>query len=137
MIFIKAVHFMKLNPKMFQFIKDGRKTVELRLYDEKRQVVKSGDTIIFRNIADLNETVEVVVQNINWYDSFKTLYSHTDKLSMGYEAHELADYTDMEKYYTPGIQYEYGVVAIEIALCSDITSYENLNYKKSIIPADV
>ena len=42
---MKAVHFMKLNPKMFSYICDGRKTVELRLYDEKRQLVKAGEAV--------------------------------------------------------------------------------------------
>lgn len=130
---IKAVHFMKLNPKMFSLVKNGRKNIELRLYDEKRQMIKAGDTIIFRNIAKLDEMTEVSVVSVNWYDSFKSLYEHTDKQSMGYEADEIADYHDMEKYYSPEMQSEYGVVAIELTLCDDIISYEELNYKKSII----
>ena len=131
---MKAVHFMKLNPKMFSYVCDGRKNVELRLYDEKRQLVKAGDTIMFRNTADLSQTVEVTVCAVNWFDSFKSLYEHTDKISMGYGADEAADYTDMEKYYEPHLQTEYGVVAIEISLMSDISADEMLEYKKSIIP---
>jgi len=36
-------HEMKLYPEPFQMIADGRKTIELRLYDEKRKKIKAGD----------------------------------------------------------------------------------------------
>ena len=40
---------MKLNASPFEMIKSGVKSIELRLYDEKRQKIKIGDTIIFTN----------------------------------------------------------------------------------------
>ena len=43
------IHYMKLNPKPFAMIAEGRKTIELRLYDEKRQGISLGDTIVFKN----------------------------------------------------------------------------------------
>lgn len=44
-------HEMKLNPAPYAAIKTGKKNIELRLNDEKRQQVKVGDTITFSNIA--------------------------------------------------------------------------------------
>ena len=41
------VHEMNLQPKYFDFIKDGTKRIELRLYDEKRQSIQLGDIIEF------------------------------------------------------------------------------------------
>ena len=38
---------MKLNKEPFEKIKSGEKTIELRLYDEKRRKIKAGDTICF------------------------------------------------------------------------------------------
>ena len=38
---------MKLNESPFERIKNGTKTIEFRLYDEKRQQVKVGDQIEF------------------------------------------------------------------------------------------
>ena len=38
------VHAMNLQPKYFDFIKDGTKRIELRLYDEKRQSIHSSMT---------------------------------------------------------------------------------------------
>ena len=46
-IYIIKTHEMNLQPKYFDFIKDGTKRIELRLYDEKRQQIKIGDLIEF------------------------------------------------------------------------------------------
>jgi ASC-1-like (ASCH) protein len=40
-------HILKLKPKYFNYINKGTKIIELRLYDEKRQKISIGDTIIF------------------------------------------------------------------------------------------
>ena len=41
-------HILKLQPKYFDYINNGTKRIELRLYDEKRQKIDIGDTIIFQ-----------------------------------------------------------------------------------------
>ena len=41
------IHTMKLDAEPFEKIKNGSKTVELRLFDEKRQKIKPGDIIEF------------------------------------------------------------------------------------------
>ena len=54
------VHKMKLNSTPFEMIKNGEKTIELRLFDEKRQQLKAGDKIVFTNTTTgetLNTTV--------------------------------------------------------------------------------
>ena len=98
---------MKLNNKPFNMIKNGRKNIELRLYDEKRRKLNIGDEIIFRNLKD-GETISVTI--------FAELYKHFDKASIGYEDNEFANPEDMNEYYTPEKQKQYGVVGIEIAL---------------------
>ena len=45
------VHVMKLKNDPFQKIKTGKKTVELRLYDNKRRQLDIGDDIIFTNLS--------------------------------------------------------------------------------------
>lgn len=42
-------HIMNLAPLPMQQIRDGRKTIELRLYDEKRKLISVVDTIEFIN----------------------------------------------------------------------------------------
>ena len=40
---------LRLNPVPFQQFEQGKKTVEMRLYDEKRRMFKVGDILIFKN----------------------------------------------------------------------------------------
>lgn len=42
-----TIHSMNLQPKYFDFIKDGTKRIELRLNDDKRKQIKLGDVIEF------------------------------------------------------------------------------------------
>ena len=46
------MHEMKLHALPFEKIKNRTKTIELRLFDEKRQQIREGDIITFTNIAD-------------------------------------------------------------------------------------
>ena len=57
-------HMMKLNPSPFKMIKEGNKTIELRLYDEKRKMISVGDTITFVNTADSYDTLCVKVTDL-------------------------------------------------------------------------
>ena len=61
----------------FEQIVSGAKTIELRLYDEKRQAVSEGDTIIFTNLAD-NHQVTVRVIKLHIFDTFIELYRSFD-----------------------------------------------------------
>ena len=106
-------HKMKLNNRPFTNIKNGIKTIELRLNDEKRQLLKVKDLIEFTN-KDTTEQMIVEIINIYHYPSFEELYKHFDKVSMGYEEKELADPKDMEEYYSKEEQEKYGVLGIEI-----------------------
>ncbi len=52
-------HSMKLLPAPFEKIESGQKTIEIRLFDEKRQELQIGDTIEFSKLPDLNEKLTV------------------------------------------------------------------------------
>ena len=58
------MHTMKLQNLPFIAMKEGRKTIELRLYDEKRQQIHSGQMIEFTNI-ETNETLKVKVIDLH------------------------------------------------------------------------
>ncbi len=104
---------MKLQNGPFNSIKNGTKTIELRLNDEKRQALKIGDLIEFTNIVT-HEVLLVKIENIYKYDSFEELYKHFDKVELGYMKHETANYEDMLKYYSKEEQNKYGVLGIKI-----------------------
>jgi ASC-1-like (ASCH) protein len=70
-------HVMNLTPAPLRMIREGRKTIELRLYDEKRQQVKAGDTILFTNTAT-DETLHTTVLKLHRFDSFNELYQYPD-----------------------------------------------------------
>ena len=72
-------HNMNLNNRPFKSIKEGTKTIELRLNDEKRSLLKVGDEIEFTN-RDTNEKLSVDIINLHKYPSFKELYKHFNKI---------------------------------------------------------
>ena len=110
---------MKLNPAPFEMIKCGKKSIELRLYDEKRSRISLGDCISFTN-TDTLEEITVTVIDIYKFNNFKELYNSLPLLQCGYTIENVAEahYSDMEKYYTAEEQNKYGVVGIAIQLTS-------------------
>ena len=109
---------LHLNNKPFNQIKNGTKTIESRLNDEKRQLLNINDLIEFINRVT-GEKILVKKQNLHKYDSFEELYKHFDKVSMGYNENDIADPKDMEEYYSKEEQEKYGVVGIEIKKCNE------------------
>ena len=110
-------HSMQLQPSPFEMIRDGRKTIELRLFDEKRQKIRAGDTILFTNTGS-GEVLRVQVLELLVFDSFETLYSRLPLLECGYTKEDVdtASPDDMNVYYPKEMQQQYGVVGIRIAL---------------------
>ena len=109
------VHNMKLHHAPFEKIKSGEKTIELRLFDEKRQQIKVGDEIVFFDTAT-GETVTKKVAELHIFGSFDELYGALPLLKCGYTAEDIGDAkpSDMEEYYSAEEQRKYGVVGIEL-----------------------
>ncbi len=93
------IHNMRLHNEPFELIKNGTKTIELRLNDEKRSIIKENDIILFENRTN-GEIIKTKVIKLHRYNSFEELYKHFDKVSLGYNSNEEASYKDMEKYYS-------------------------------------
>ena len=109
-------HTMNLHNAPFLSIKSGTKTVEMRLFDERRKNIKAGDTILFTNNTT-GEQLTVQVTNTEVFATFDELYRNYDKVSIGYAPDEVASPADMYLYYTREQIATYGVVAIGIKLC--------------------
>ncbi len=107
------IHEMRLNNEPFNKIKEGTKTVELRLLDEKRKTLRVGDKIIFTNRTN-NEKIDVLVTNLFKADSFEPIYEKYSKVAMGYNEEDEAKSEDMEEYYSKEEIKKYGCIAIEI-----------------------
>lgn len=106
---------MRLHNGPYNLIKEGKKTVELRLYDEKRKKIKVGDIVTFTNRLT-NEQLKVEIMDICTYNNFEELYKHHGKKSMGYSDEDVASPADMNVYYPQEEIYKYGAVALEFKL---------------------
>ena len=106
-------HEMRLHDGPFKKIQAGTKTIEMRLYNEKRQMIQVGDEIEFTSRTTGEKQLTGVIA-IHIYDSFAEIYRDYDKVSLGYDIDEEASFTDLEKYYSKEEQEKYGVVGIEV-----------------------
>ena len=108
-------HEMSLRPGPFEKIADGSKKYELRLLDEKRRMISIGDTITFACTED-ERTVHVRVVDLMPFADFDQLYAALPLTECGYteETAATAHPKDMETYYPPEKQAQYGVLAIKV-----------------------
>ena len=109
------LHKMKLNESPFERIKNGKKTIEFRLYDEKRQQIKIGDKIEFSKLPDLQEKLLVDVIELYRANTFENLFRklYTDEDEINKKA------ISMYKYYSLEKEKEYGVLGIKIKINVD------------------
>ena len=116
-------HTLNLHPQPFALIASGHKTIELRLYDEKRSQIQVGDTLVFTHSDDSTKTLTTTVTALHRFPDFAALYAALPLDKCGYLPEEIpsASPADMNAYYSVEKQALYGVVGIEIALCEEET----------------
>lgn len=127
------IHEMKLNESPFERIKNGTKTIEFRLYDEKRRKVKIGDKIEFSKLPDLNEKILVEVLDI-YYDKtfeklFQRIYTNNEEIKTKTKS--------MKQFYSIEQEKKYGVVGIKIALISNSFRYTYNKLVRDKIPMNI
>ena len=106
---------MNLQPKYFDFIKDGTKRIELRLYDEKRQSSQLGDIIEFAKSEDEKFKAEVV--GLLRYNSFADLFEDFDISILADSSMTKQELLEvLGEFYTEEKQAEFGVIGIRIKL---------------------
>lgn len=110
-------HEMKLSKEPFDEIANGKKTIELRLYDEKRQRIKIGDKIRFSLMDCPSRQIETLVIDLHRFGSFRELFlTHLfDKCGCGSLSID-ASVEGMRQYYTESEEEKYGIVGIEICI---------------------
>ena len=109
------LHKMKLNEEPFNRMKNGTKTIEFRLYDEKRQQIKVGDQIEFSKLPDLQENLLVDVVELYKEDTFENLFR---KLYTG-EEEITRKIKAMYEIYSPEKEQKYGILGIRIKINID------------------
>lgn len=109
---MNRVFEMKLRPDPFRMIFSGEKTIEFRLHDEKRSLLRKGDYIQFTAIADEERTVLAEIIDIFTAPSFVALEQKL--LEIGLLAQESFSPIEMRKYYSVEDEEKYGVMGIRI-----------------------
>lgn len=110
-------HHLHLHPEPFTLIKSGRKIIESRLNDEKRQTFKISDTLIFTNREDGSE-IRTVIIALHHYSTFTELFSKHKPEKFGSDnSSELLK--EMEIYYPKAEQDKYGVTGIEFKILEE------------------
>ena len=106
---------MRLQAEPFFMIQSGQKTIELRLFDEKRRTIAVGDEILFSHV-ETGDIIRCRVTALHPFPSFSVLYRELPLLACGYTEQTVKDASpeDMERYYSREEQARYGVLGIEI-----------------------
>ena len=116
------IHYMKLSGEPFDKTAEGKKKIELRLFDEKRKKISVGDMLVFRNNENL-DLITATVKALHTFPDFTELYKSLPLTLCGSAEGEEAEPSDMERYYTKEDINKYGAVGIE--LC-DITAVRDV-----------
>ena len=110
-------HEMHLNEIPFRRIQSGSKRVELRLNDEKRQLLQAGDVITFISRTQSAEKIEARIIELTQAPDFANLLTQLSPSCLGLTVAEFHDTPNrMQQYYSSDDLRRYGVVAIRFEL---------------------
>lgn len=118
------MHQMKLFSEPFFRIKEGKKIIEVRLFDEKRQKVSVGDEIEFLLVDNQDEKILVKVIGLSRFGSFKDLYSsfHYSMFGHPHETTLNDQIKDIEECYSKEEEEKYGVLGIHVKIIDQLDS---------------
>ncbi len=106
---------MTLMRKYFDRLVSGKKTVEMRLLDEKRSELALSDIIEFSCVDNLSETVRTKIIGLYKYSNFSRLSSDFSPSELGYTMASAEDIPyDMEIIYGKEKIEKYGALAIRV-----------------------
>lgn len=110
---------MGLFEKHLENIKNGNKTIEVRLYDDKRKKIKIGDTIQFIKVPRDGKFIRAKVLDLTVFPSFKEMYENISAEEMGARGESIKEMVENTyEIYTPEQETRYGTIAIKIQYLS-------------------
>ena len=98
---------------IFEVVKTGTKTVEVRVNDEKRRKLHVGDKLVFLRRSNEEDKIKAIVEDLKYYSNFNDLikhYSIEEVYLPGYTKEYFIEL--LKRFYTNEQQEKYGVVAI-------------------------
>lgn len=106
---------MKLATAPYNNIASGKKLIESRLFDEKRQIISIGDTITFSENDNPENNVTTVVKGLLRYQTFKELFEDHEPSLFGEESRDFL-LNQIKQFYSDEDEQKYGVVGIRLQL---------------------
>lgn len=108
---------MKLQPIYFEKIKSGKKIYEIRLNDEKRQLLKIGDTLTFLKEPDLIEPLQTTIEDLIHFKSFSEMLETLPASKIGFDNYSKNEIEDIyHEFYSPEKENRFGVLAIKLKI---------------------
>lgn len=108
-------HQMKLATAPYNNIASGKKLIESRLFDEKRQQINIGDQIIFSENDKPENSVTTKVMGLLRYQTFKELFADHDPSLFGEDSLDFL-LNQIKQFYSDEDEQRYGVVGIRLEL---------------------
>ena len=115
-------HEMKLQPEYYNFILNGTKRIEIRLFDEKRQKLRPGDEIRFHH-AETGETLTRYVVRLHRHPTFASLLEALPPEAFGRERDDPLTVAELYAYYTPEEEKKWGALGIELCEDEDVRAH--------------
>ncbi len=103
---------MRLHEEPFNLIKNDIKKIEYRLNDEKRKLLKVGDTITFLKRPDLKEKITVQITALKYYPNLYDMYKDTFDMYLKDIYSSVSEAVCATSYYEEAEIEKYGCVAI-------------------------
>lgn len=103
---------LNIRKKYFDLIKNHKKSIELRLYDEKRKLINIGDIITFVSNETKEELISKVIK-LHKAKNFEELVKNINIEKTGFKTIEDLNKNILE-FYSIEKQNNFGVLGIEI-----------------------
>lgn len=108
-------HTFHLANEPFETISNGSKTIESRLYDEKRQLIQLDDIVVFINREHPEITLEAKVIGLLRYRNFHDMFISQDYHNFGGPSIDWLE-NQINQFYSIDNQNKYGVLGIQFTL---------------------
>lgn len=108
-------HQMNLASHPYSKIASGKKVIESRLFDEKRQQISIGDQVIFSENNNPENIVTTIVKGLLRYQTFKELFADHNPAMFGEESRDFL-LSQIKSFYSDEDEQKFGVVGIRFEL---------------------
>lgn len=117
----EETYILTLNSVYFDYMLNGTRRIEMRLYSDKKRYMKVGDKIRFFKLPDNNEYFDAKIVELIKCKSFADIIDNYDikyLVDKDYKVEDLIK--SLRGMYTKDEETKYGVIGIKVELLSDL-----------------